>query len=434
MIYPLYNLLLTLLLVFASPYLLLRCLFQEGFRKKWAERLALFDTLPAKEPIWVHAASVGEVFCCLPLLKRIKKDFPQAEIVMTTMTRTGREAAKAQAPEASAVFFFPVDHPLIIRRMLAKIRPRLLLIAETELWPNLLRSCGEKKIPVVLFNGRISQKSFPRYLRLKFFFKKCLKPVHAFLMQTEGDRDRIVAIGAPPEKTKVAGNVKFDQAAPNVTEETISRMAQSFGLGDEKILIAGSTHAGEEEILLNTLHELRMIHPRLILFLAPRHLDRLAEVEKVLKKASVPWQKRTSFSGDPGAGDRPATEPPWVILLDTMGELMSLYSLGTIIFVGGSLVPIGGHNPLEPLFFKKPVLFGPHMFNFSEVSRGLTEAGGAIQTTGGEDLLVHLKRLFSDGKARVEMGEKGYQFLQKHRGATEWVFETIRPFLFDKKD
>jgi 3-deoxy-D-manno-octulosonic-acid transferase len=451
MSYILYNIFLTCSLILSTPYFFLRAIFQKQFRKELAERLGFFPALSVKRPIWVHAASVGEVFCCIPLLKRIKQDFPRSEIVMTTMTRTGHEAAKTQIPEAEAVIFFPIDHPLTIRRSIARIKPSLLLIAETELWPNLLRSCGEKGIPVVLFNGRISQKSFRRYLFLKSFFKGCLKSVSAFLMQTEEDRNRIVEIGASLENTRVVGNLKFDQTFPTVTQEGAAQTAKSFGYrGNEKILIAGSTHAGEEEILLSLFKDLRKIDPHLIFLLAPRHLDRLGEVERILDRESIPWRKRTwftplesptihggvkapslltGFAMNQDLTHREKNEHPWVILLDTMGELMSLYSLGTLVFVGGSLVPVGGHNPLEPLFFKKCVLFGPYMFHFSEISRSLTEAGGAIQVTGREDLFLHLKRLLSDERARKEMGKKGFQFLLKHQGATERVFKEIRPFL-----
>ena len=430
MSYILYNIFLTCSLILSTPYFFLRAIFQKQFRKELAERLGFFPALSVQRPIWVHAASVGEVFCCIPLLKRIKQDFPRSEIVMTTMTRTGHEAAKTQIPEADAVIFFPIDHPLTIRRAIAKIQPSLLLIAETELWPNLLRSCGEKGIPIVLFNGRISQKSFRRYLFLKSFFKGCLKPVSAFLMQTKEDSDRVIGIGALPEKTRVLGNLKFDQNLPTVTQEGVAQTTKSFGFrGNEKILIAGSTHAGEEEIILSLFKDLRKTDPHLVLILAPRHLDRLGEVERILKRESIPWRKRTSFAMNQDLTIREKNELPWVILLDTMGELMGLYSLGTLVFVAGSLVPVGGHNPLEPLFFKKCVLFGPYIFHFSEVSRGLIEAGGAIQVVGREDLLLRLKHLLSDERARNKVGEKGFQFLQKHRGATERVFDEIRPFL-----
>ncbi len=427
MFYHLYNILLTFLLILASPYFLFRSLFQEKFRKALPHRLGFFQSPPFKRPIWVHAASVGEVFCSAPLLKKIKEEFPHSRIVLTTITSTGNEAAKTRVPEADGVFFLPIDHPLILRRAIKKIQPSLFLIAETELWPNLLRSCGKRGIPIVLFNGRISQKSFQHYLRFKFFFKECLKYVSLFLMQTEEDRKRIVEIGGESQKTRAVGSLKFDQTLPPLTGETITDIAKGLGLhGTDKILVAGSTHAGEEEILVNLYRELKEMNPRLVLILAPRHLERLEEVERILKRESISWLRKTSLS--PGTGPS-GQEHPEVILLDTMGELMGIYSLGTLVFVGGSLVPVGGHNPLEPLFFKKCVLFGPHMFNFLEITRRLIEAGGAIQVRKKEDLFFELKRLLLDEMARKEVGEKGHQFLQKHQGATERMFEGIRPFL-----
>jgi 3-deoxy-D-manno-octulosonic-acid transferase len=478
MAYLLYNTLLTIFLIVAAPYFLFRALIDGRFRREWIQRMGFLPTLSPKKTIWFHAASVGEVFCSIPLLKRIKEEFPECPIVLTTMTRTGNERAKT-IPEADLVFFLPIDHPLVIRRALRKIDPGLLLIAETELWPNLLRSCGTKGIPIVLFNGRISEKSFRRYLFFKFFFKDCLKYVSLFLMQTEEDRNRIIEIGATMDKTRVVGNLKFDQPFPTFTplesptinggddinktsrrvesttippmvgsfrhrkggvktpsfltgftQEALAEMAKSLNLrGKETLLIAGSTHSGEEEILFSLLKDLRKIDPHLVLILAPRHLERLEEVERILKRESISWTRKTSLSTDQDRPDGERKELPEVILLDTMGELMNLYSLGTLVFIGGSLVPVGGHNPIEPLFFKKCVLFGPHMFHFLEISHHLIEAGGAIQVRGKEDLAFQLKRLLSDERARKEVGEKGYQFLQKHRGATEKMFEEIRPFL-----
>ncbi len=430
MTYRLYNLLFTILLIFASPYFLLRSLLQSSFRKGLAERLGFFPDLSGSRPIWVHAASVGEVFCTIPLLKRIAREFPGMKIVLTTMTRTGNEAAKNQIPEADRIFFLPVDHPLTIRLAIERIQPGLLLIAETELWPNLLRSCGKKGIPIVLFNGRISRRSFRRYLLFKFFFKGCLKYIHLFLMQTEEDRNRMIRIGAPSEKTRISGNLKFDQSFPPLTREAVAEMAKSLRLqGDETLLIAGSTHSGEEEILLPLFRDLRKTHPHLTLLLAPRHLDRLEEVERILRNESISWTRRTSILKNMEPSFQEPKSPPEVILLDTMGELMNLYSLGSLVFIGGSLVPVGGHNPLEPLFFKKCVLFGPHMFNFSEISSHLLEAGGAIRVKGKEDLAFQLRYLLSDEAQRDRVGERGYQFLQKHQGATERIFEEIRPFL-----
>jgi 3-deoxy-D-manno-octulosonic-acid transferase len=428
MIYLLYNTLLTLLFILSSPFFFIRSLFQNRFRKALIQRMGFWGNPSLRSPIWAHAASVGEVLCSIPLLKRIKKDFPDREIFLTTMTSTGNEMARTQLPEANPIFFCPLDHPFILRRVIKKIQPSLLLIAETELWPNLLRVCGRKGIPIILFNGRISEKSFRGYLFFRFLFKECLKYVSLFLMQTNEDQDRIIQIGAPSEKTRVVGNLKFDQAFPTFTQEAKATLAQSLRLqGGETILIAGSTHTGEEESLIDLSKELRKIDSRLIFILAPRHLNRLEEVERILTRESVSWVRRTLLARDQ---DHPGPKgQPEVILLDTLGELMSLYSLGTLVFVGGSLVPVGGHNPLEPLFFKKCVLFGPYMFHFSEISRRLIDERGAIQVDGIEDLATRMKRLLKDERTRRDIGERGYQFLQRHRGATERMFERIRPYL-----
>ena len=429
MIYLLYDIILTFILAVLAPYFFIRGIFQGWFRKELVQRMGFIPGLLLKRPIWVHAASVGEVFCTIPLLKIIKKEFPECHIVLTTMTRTGNERART-IPEADHVFLLPIDHPMAIRRVFRKIAPGLLLIAETELWPNLLRHAGKIGIPIVLFNGRISEKSFRRYLLFKFFFKDCLKHISLFLMQAEEDRERIVRIGAAIDKTHAIGNLKFDQSFPSFEQESMAGMARSLHLqGKETLLIAGSTHSGEEEILLGLFKDLKKTDPSLVLILAPRHLERLEEVERALKRESVVWARKTSLSENQARSGEERKFLPEVILLDTMGELMYLYSLGTLIFIGGSLVPVGGHNPLEPLFFKKCVLFGPHMFHFSEISHHLVAVGGAIQAKGKEDLAFHLKRLLFDEGARKTAGERGYQFLQQHRGATVKAFEKIKPYL-----
>jgi 3-deoxy-D-manno-octulosonic-acid transferase len=431
MIHLLYNVTFTLFLILYLPYSLVRSLFQRSLRQQLAQRMGSFSDLSEQKITWVHAASVGEVLCSIPLLEKIKKEFPRLPILLTTMTRTGNETARKKIPEVTEVSFFPMDHPLILKRVFHRMQPSLFLIAETELWPNLLRSCGRKKIPVILFNGKISDRSYRRYLSLRSLFKEGLGAISFFLMQTEKDQTRIIEMGAPPQRTGVVGNIKFDQPFPTMTQHEISEMADSLGLrGNETILIGGSTHPGEEEILVEIFLELGKTTPSLHLILAPRHLERLEEVEGLLRKKNVPWARRTSIA--PGRyQDR--EDKPRVILLDTMGELTKLYNLGTLVFIGGSLVPVGGHNPLEPLFFKKCVLFGPLMSDFVEMCRGLIEEGGAVQVTGKEDLALKLRQLLSDEGLRKSVGERGYQFLQKQRGATERIFEAIRPFLEDKR-
>ncbi len=429
MAYLLYNSILALFLLLSAPYLLVRSLFNRSFRNSLRLRLSDPPEFPGRATLWVHAASVGEVFCSIPLVKRMKEEYPDRSIVLTTMTVTGKETAETKVPEAERVLLFPIDQPVLLRRMIRKIRPGLLLIAETELWPNLLRVCGKKNIPILLFNGRISDRSFRRYRFLRFFFGACLKYVSIFLMQSEKDRERIVDIGGPRERTRVTGNIKFDQESPAVSEEERTALIRSLHLkGGEKVLVGGSTHTGEEEILCSLFKSLKETHPDLFLILAPRHLNRLEEVEKILDREGLSWARRSSFL--PGRNPPNGREEgPGVLLLDTMGELVRFYSLGTLVFIGGSLVPVGGHNPIEPLFYRKCVIFGPHMFNFSEISSKLVEAGGAIQVNGSEELASRCKDLLLNERRCNEIGENGYRFLREHRGATERSMEEIRPFL-----
>src|SRR4030042_3690535 len=296
MIYYFYNILLTFLLILVIPYFLLRSLLSKRFRKALPQRMGFFQSPSFKRPIWVHAASVGEVLCSIPLLKKIKSEFPHFNIVLTTMTAAGNETAKSYLAETDRILFAPIAHPFIIRRTMDRIKPGILLIAETELWPNLLRSCGKKGIPIILFNGRISQRSFRRYLLFKFFFKECLQYISLFLMQTEEDRKRIIKIGGESQKTRAVGNLKFDQPFPSFTPETRNEIAKTLGLsGKEHVLIAGSTHSGEEEILVTFFKQLKKKDPNLLLILAPRHLERLEEVERILKKEALSWLRKTSL-------------------------------------------------------------------------------------------------------------------------------------------
>ncbi len=412
----LYNLCFTFFLILYFPYALLKGLFQKRPPGLLAERFGWVPNLQNTRPVWIHAASVGEVICSIPLFKKMKEEFPEIPIVLSSMTQAGNSTAKTLIPDADRIFFFPFDHPFTIRKAVERVKPRLLLIAETELWPNLLRLCGDKGIPILLFNGRISEKSLKGYLYLKSLFEQCLRHVSSFLMQTEEDRNRVIMIGACPDHTKVMGNMKFDQTFPSVPPEEREAMARSLGLrGEETLFIAGSTHAGEEEVLVKVFKKLKIDAPNLFLLLAPRHLDRLEQVEEILRRESLAWMRRAALSSDTER-TRTSENRSSVILLDTLGELMRLYSLGTIVFIGGSLVPVGGHNPLEPLAFKKPVLFGPDMFHFSEISKKLVQERGAIQVKGEEDLLEQLTHLLADERARRELGERGYQFVLRHRG------------------
>jgi len=418
-----YNLIFTLFLLLYLPSLFLKSLFRSSLRESLRERLGFYPSLSHLRPIWIHAASMGEVLCSLPLIKKIKEEFPSLPIILTTMTHAGRETARKNLSGVDGILYFPFDHPFILKRAFRRLSPSLLLLTETELWPNLLHLCGKKGIPLVLFNGRISQKSFGRYRFLKSFFKTPLRSVSLFLMQTEEDQRRILQMGAPLEKIRVTGNLKFDQTVFTLEKKGGNENNSSLFRGSDPLLIAGSTHSGEEEILLRLLKKLKKSHPSLRLLLAPRHLDRLEEVERLLRREGLSWVRKTALQVKEGKGGE------GVILLDTLGELKMLYQYATIVFIGGSLVPVGGHNPLEPLFFKKCLLFGPHMFNFMEISKRLVDYGGAIQVTGEEEFAFQLDHLLRDEEKRKEIGERGYEFVQLHRGALERTMNEIRPYL-----
>lgn len=430
MIRQAYNLFWTLFLGISLPYHFVRSLLRKPLWKGLRERIGLLPAMSDRRPLWVHASSVGEVLCSVPLVKRIKAEFPEVSVVVSTMTPAGREAAQKSLSEADGLFYLPFDHPLIVRLAVRRLVPRSLLLAETELWPNLLTIVGRKGVPIVLFNGRISNRSYRGYLFLRTLFRKPLRLVSLFLMQSEEDRNRIVSIGAPFPKTRVTGNVKFDQDLSVLTEAERMALSRSLGLsGNELLLIAGSTHGGEEEMILKGFKVLRDRWPELYVLLAPRHLRRLEEVESLLEKEGFSWVRRSAVALDAGRQGSLGAEKPQIILLDTLGELKRLYALATLVFIGGSLVPVGGHNPLEPLCFKKCVLFGPHMFNFREISQALVEAGGAVAVEGEEDLLSKMTHLLTYEGKRIEVGEKGYQFLMRHQGATERIFQEIKSLL-----
>lgn len=429
MIYFFYNILLTFFIIFVSPYFLIKAIFEGRIKREFIQRLGYLPALSDRRPIWIHAASVGEVFCSVPLIRRVRKEFPNCYIILTTMTSTGNVSARKKVSEVNKVLLSPIDHPVVIQRVIRRIAPTILIIVETEIWPNILRYCGKMGIPVVLVNGRISERSFRRYMFLKFFFKRCLRDISLFLMQTDTDRKRIIEMGAEPERVKVIGNMKFDQTPPSLGEPAFG-ILKLLGPEDKRYLIvAGSTHSGEEEILVDIFKDLKNVYPQIFLILAPRHLERLEEVENVLKKRSLLWVRRTSLSLNQDQEMKKEGKVAQIVLLDTMGELWKFYSIATLVFIGGSLVPVGGHNPLEPLFFKKCVIFGPHMFNFSEITQSLIKEGGAIQVKDKEELITQFKYLISDKGKRQEIGEIGYRFLKNHQGVTERTFKEIRLFI-----
>jgi 3-deoxy-D-manno-octulosonic-acid transferase len=338
------------------------------------------------------------------------------------MTETGQDAAESLVSDGGKAFMLPLDFPWIVRRVLDTIEPLALFVAETEIWPNLVCQSRARGIPVVLFNGRISDRSIDRYRRYRFFFKEVLRDFEAFGMQSQKDAERIAEIGASPERVLVTGNLKFDRPLIEPTKQENEAVLNSLGLtGGQVVFVAGSTHPGEEEVVLRVFQKLKRTEPNLILIIAPRHLDRLDEVTRILDTEGVRWVRKSQIATG-GRGDE-------VILLDTMGELSRVYSIGTVIFVGKSLVPGGGHNILEPAAFGKPVMFGPHMENFREIASVMKAEGGGIEINSEEEFFSRAQGLLSDPSLYDRVSKAALRAIQKNQGALKKTFDLLEKYL-----
>ena len=426
--YAAYSFLLTLVLLAWSPSVFLRALRSPHQREGWGERLgcypkALLLRLQAVQPVWIHAVSVGEVSAASILAHLWTARRPTLPLLVSTVTATGREVARRSLPQAAAVVYFPIDLPMVVHRTLATVRPRLILLTETEIWPNFLRKCAALSVPVAIINGRLSERSFSRYRLVRPFIRRVLQCVDLFCMQTGADAKRILALGASPERVHVVGNLKFD-AAPHADASSLAEQwRRELHIEAERpVLVAGSTHAGEEEVLLQVFSRLRGEFPNLLLILAPRHPERVAQVETAVAAHGLAIVRRSALP----QGRNSAKE---VILVDTVGELSALYAVGSISFVGGSLIPRGGHNLLEPALHGRPVLFGPHMENFIEASAYFVERGAAIQVSDAADLTRQLARLLRDPAARERMGQAAMAALVAHQGACERTVALLEQFV-----
>jgi 3-deoxy-D-manno-octulosonic-acid transferase len=360
----------------------------------------------------------------IPLIKEIKRNYPLQPIFLSTITVTGNLTAQRNAKSVDRIIYFPFDYPFLVKMFLLRIKPIIFITIETEIWPNFLRQLDRQQVPSIMISGRISHHSFRNYYFFRFFFKKVLRNIAFFCMQTDVDADRIVKIGANPQKVMITGNIKFDQQIPAITVDEKEALYQNLHLKkDTKIFIAGSTHSGEEEIILNIYQVLKKDIPDLVLLLAPRHPERFDEVATLIHRKGILFTRKTTL------GHSLKDPPNEVILLDTIGELSKIYSIGTFIFVGGSLVPIGGHNALEPAVFKKAVLFGPHMENFSEIAKILLKNNGALQVHSEEEFIQNALRLLRDNDFREKLGSSAFHVVEKHCGAVEKSMEIMKPIL-----
>jgi 3-deoxy-D-manno-octulosonic-acid transferase len=423
-----YNLALLTGLVASAPWWLWRMATTNKYREGLGERLgrvpAWLRSQCAERPaIWLHAVSVGEVMAVSRLIEELESALPHLQVLISTTTRTGQKLARERFGE-NRVFYCPLDLPWAVKAYLDAIRPGMLVLAETEFWPNLLHACFRRRIPVAVVNARISDRSWPRYRMLRWFWQPQLGRLSRVLAQSETDSQRLKAIGCLPERVTVAGNLKFDVRIAQEAETT--RLLKALGPG-LRYVVAGSTLEGEEAALLEAWPKLQEADLHLAMVLAPRHPERFAGVAALLQKSGFKWNERSFWKGylaeriEPiGAGQ--------IVLLDSIGELASVYSVASVAFVGGSLFPTGGHNPLEPAQFEVPIVMGPHYANFRAITEDLT-AHDAIRIASAEELATTFVELLSNGAEAAAMGERARRVFDAQAGATKRAVHAIEELL-----
>jgi 3-deoxy-D-manno-octulosonic-acid transferase len=427
MILFLYNLAVLAALILGSPWWLFRMATTHKYRKGLLERLGRVPTritqtaASSEKIIWVHAVSVGEVLAVSRLSDELARMLPAYTVLISTTTLTGQTLAR-QRFGADRVFYCPLDLPWAVSAYLNALRPSVLILAETEFWPNLLGACFRRQIPVAVVNARISDRSWPRYLRLRRLWRPFLQQLSLVLAQSQTDADRLQALGCSPARTVLAGNLKFDVRAAEQTDAT--RLLEAVR-GNLRLIVAGSTLEGEEAMLLETWPMLLKADPSLALVVAPRHPERFALVASLLDKASVSWVRRSDWGVAP---PRPL-QPGQIVLLDSIGELASIYSLASVAFVGGSLVPAGGHNPLEPAQFGVPIVMGSHYANFRDITEDL-RARDALRIATRHDLSSTLIELLQDRALANAMGLRAQSVFEQQAGATARCVEAIHDLLF----
>jgi 3-deoxy-D-manno-octulosonic-acid transferase len=407
-------------LLAAAPSALYRRLLR-GVPLRLAERLGYAPCPRASRPSgWIHAVSVGESITATPLVEGLRRIAPDLPLVMTTVTETGARVVAERFGGVVDHRYFPLDLPGAVRRVVDGINPAFLVCMETELWPNVLRALARRGVPVMIANGRVSDRSYPRYRAVRGLLRPVLADVAVFAMQSDEDARRIVALGAPADRVFVTGNLKYE-TRPDLGESAEEWRRRLAFVGAPSVWIAGSTHPGEEEMVLDAHTRLRGREPEARLLIAPRHPERTPEIVARIARRGLPVVRRSELPCD--------LEPDAVIVLDTVGELASIYSIADVVFVGGSLVPQGGHNVLEPALRRKPVLFGPHTENFRESAASLAAIGGGRVVRDAAELAVELARLLADPVARRLAGDAAYTLATSRSGAARQTLELIRRFL-----
>ncbi|HWX38677.1 MAG TPA: 3-deoxy-D-manno-octulosonic acid transferase [Candidatus Sulfotelmatobacter sp.] len=443
--YALYSLLTAAGMILLSPYFLLRGWIQGKYLDNIPERMGF--RFPAesrggrsagqqKKSIWIHAVSVGEVLAVLPLARQIKDKFPSLRLVVSTTTVTGQTLAREKMSFADAVFYFPLDWRGPVCRGLAAARPAAVIVVETEIWPNFLRECRRADVPVIFVNGRLSEKSFRGFRRallfsagtLAGFLKRVLADATLFLMQSESDAARLVSLGAPSDRVLATGNLKYDLAEP--AESPVSPwLAGELARSDRRpVVVAGSVLANEEKLVLQAFAQVEREFPRALLVLAPRKPEQFDNAAVIVTKTGRKLLRRRELSLN-GTASAALSAQGDVLLLDSIGELAGLYRLADAVFVGGSLVPGGGHNILEPAAFGKVPIYGPSMENFREMSGKFLAGGGAIQVKSADELGGAWIGMLREPERAARMGSCARELVERNRGATERVLEHIERVL-----
>jgi 3-deoxy-D-manno-octulosonic-acid transferase len=402
------------------PFILLRLLWRgikaPAYRCRWRERFALYNIKFPQGVIWFHAVSVGEAEALFPLIRKIQKQHPDAKLLITTTTPTGSARVKTVMQETVAHVYLPYDIPDAVNRFMRCFKPKLAVIMETEIWPNLFVYCGKNDIPLYIINARLSEKSSRGYQKIPSLVHPALAAINLIATQTQDDAERFIAIGADSEKVLTLGNIKFDVAIPQTTIAQGLQIKADLFRGRFVWLIA-STHKDEEAIFLEIYKEIKQKIPELLLVIVPRHPERFADVKKQCEQFQLAVVMRT-------AGDRVFTETD-VYLVDTMGELKMLYAASDVAFVGGSMVPRGGHNILEAAAVGVPVMFGPYMVNFKEIARGVLSHKAAIQCQNKDELINSIVALYEKPAYRNALAEKGMEFVRQNQGAIARICEVL---------
>ncbi|WP_198244968.1 lipid IV(A) 3-deoxy-D-manno-octulosonic acid transferase [methane-oxidizing endosymbiont of Gigantopelta aegis] len=405
-----YTSLFCLLLPFVLLRLYWRGIKQAAYRARWQERLGFFTQSYPEHCIWFHAVSVGEAEAAFPLIKRLQQRYPDQPILVTTTTPTGAARVAEVLGDSVSHVYFPYDIPWVVCRFLSVFKPVMLVVMEKEIWPNLFRQCGQRQIPLFIINARLSARSAKSYRWIKGLVKPALENVQMILAQTEDDRLRFIDIGAASDKVQVSGNLKFDIELPQQLIEQGKALKGDLFSG-RFVWIIASTHPGEEAVFLAQYADLKRHIPELLLVIVPRHPERFDSVHQLALQYGLQVERRSRQASISSATD--------VYLADTMGELKMLYAAADVAFVGGSLVPVGGHNILEALAAGTPVMFGPHMVNFKEIARQVLQDGAAVQCQNKEDVAGRLLILYQEPALRQALVEKGHRFIRKNQGALD---------------